>query len=82
MRRIVVTFKKPASDGGERIVSYRVTCTSSNGGVKFAENGTKSPITVANLSASKTYTCTVAAKNRFGFGTPSAPSNAVVTRKT
>jgi Fibronectin type III domain len=79
-RSVMVTFKKPASDGGESITSYHVSCPSSDGGDKVSKNGANSPILVAGLSAGKAYRCSVSAKNRLGFGKFSAPSNSVVTR--
>jgi titin len=79
-RSVTVTFKKPASDGGEAITSYHASCASSDGGDKVSKNGADSPIVVASLSAGKTYRCSVSAKNTLGFGKFSAPSNSVVTR--
>ena len=77
-QRITVVFTKPQSDGGSHISSYRVTCRSSDGGAKAEKSGLASPITVGSVSVGKHYTCTVAAKNSAGFGTPSAPSAVVV----
>ncbi len=68
-----VSFTKPTSNGGSRIVSYRVVCKSSNGGARRATSGLKSPIKVSGLNV-KTYTCTVAARNKVGTGPASAPS--------
>ena len=79
VRSVKLTFTKPLSDGGAKITSYRAKCTSSDGGKPGARDGLKSPIVVGGLSAGKTYTCTVAARNRAGLGTASAPSTAVVT---
>ncbi len=79
VRAVKVTFTKPTSDGGAHINEYRVKCTSSDGGVKRSRDGGHSPIVVDGLSANKTYTCTVAAHNKVGFGPASAPSNSVVT---
>jgi large repetitive protein len=81
-RRITVAFKKPANDGGKTITSYRVTCVSGNGGNTWSQNGSKSPITVKNLSPRKSYTCRVSARNALGPGSLSAPSKAVVTRSS
>ncbi|MGO9873353.1 MAG: fibronectin type III domain-containing protein [Acidimicrobiia bacterium] len=71
VRSVSVGFAAPASDGGAKILEYRVACTSSDGGVNRSRTRRTSPIRVA-LTASKTYTCDVKAKNRVGFGAPSA----------
>ena len=75
-------FAKPATDGGVRISTYRASCTSTNGGVPGAHQDFGSPIVVAGLSPTKTYTCTVVAINKFGAGPPSAASPKVVTLPT
>ena len=49
-RSATVSFDRPASNGGSRIVTYRVVCKSSDGGVKRANNGPRSPIKVSGLS--------------------------------
>ena len=75
-----VAFTAPTSDGGSPITSYTVTATSSNGGATVTATGTKSPITVNDLSAPRfTYTFTVTATNAAGTGPPSAPSNSITT---
>ena len=76
--RVKVAFDAPASNGGAKIVNYRVVCTSSDGGRKAANSGPKSPIKVSGLTTGKTYTCTVAAKNKAGRGPASAPSESFV----
>jgi len=72
---VTVSFTAPTDNGGAKIVNYRVVCTSSNGGRKAANSGAKSPIKVSGLTAGKTYTCTVAAKNKVGRGPASNPSD-------
>ena len=72
---VKVSFTAPASNGGSKIVNYRVVCTSSDGGRKAANSGPKSPIKVSGLTAGKTYTCTVAAMNKVGRGPASSPSD-------
>jgi hypothetical protein len=72
---VIVSFSKPASNGGSPILNYRVVCTSSNGGAKGANEGPRSPIKVSGLNTGKTYTCTVSARNKVGRGPNSAPSN-------
>jgi hypothetical protein len=79
LRSVSVAFGAPASDGGARILEYRVACTSSDGGVSRSRTGHVSPIRVAGLTAAKTYTCDVEARNRAGYGPPSAESAPVVT---
>jgi large repetitive protein len=81
-RAVLVTIGKPADDGGARISSYRVTCTSSNGGVTGAHSAPTSPVTVPALTAGKTYRCTAVASNNVGFGPASAASSAVIPRPT
>jgi hypothetical protein len=79
IRSATVNFAKPASNGGSRILSYRVVCKSSNGGARRATSGLRSPIKVSGLSV-KTYTCTVAARNKVGTGPASAPSKPFVPK--
>jgi hypothetical protein len=80
VRGVKVAFTAPADNGGAKITNYRVVCTSSDGGAKGAHEGPKSPITVSGLTAGKTYTCTVAARNKVGLGAASAPSDPVVPK--
>jgi hypothetical protein len=76
---VTVSFSPPASNGGASIFEYKARCTSSNGGVSRSNTRSRSSIRVGDLSGGKTYTCTVAARNRKGFGAASAPSAPVVT---
>ena len=73
-----VTFTASASNGGATITSYRATCTSSNGGTTSTGTATASPVSVTALSASKSYTCTVAAQNAAGWSAESSASTAFV----
>lgn len=82
IRSVTVAFARPASDGGARTSSYRLRCTSSDGGVAGSQRGPKSPLTVRGLSAAKSYSCTVVASNRVGVSPASAPSTSVVTLPT
>ena len=52
----------------------------SNGGAKGSHEGPKSPITVSGLTAGKTYTCVVQARNKVGLGAASAASDPVVPK--
>jgi len=79
-RKIIVAFNAPADSGGARITNYLVVCTSANGGARRDRDATHSPIRVAGLTTSKTYTCTVAASNDVRIGPPSSPSRPVVVR--
>jgi Fibronectin type III domain len=74
IRSATVSFTKPTDNGGSRILNYRVVCKSSDGGAKRANEGLKSPIKVSGMNL-KTYTCTVAARNKIGLGPASAPSD-------
>jgi titin len=75
--QIRVSFT-PGANNGSAITSFTATCTSSNGGVAGSKSGAASPLTVINLTATKTYTSTVKATNARGTGLSSAPSGAVV----
>ena len=61
-----VPLAAPESNGGAKISSYRATCVSSDGGAPHADNEPKSTVRVVGLTALKTYTCTVAARNASG----------------
>ena len=74
---VTITYTAPASDGGSPIIEYRSTCISSNGGVTHSEHEHASPTKVNGLTPARTYTCTVAARNKRGYGPESAPSAAV-----
>ena len=52
----IVAFT-PNSDGGDEIVFYKATCTSSTGGTTRSKTGVSSPLTVVSLSNGRTYTC-------------------------
>jgi hypothetical protein len=79
-RKVMVAFNAPANNGGARVTNYLVVCTSSNGGTRRDRDATHSPIRIAGLTASKTYTCTVAASNDVRRGPASSPSRPVVVR--
>jgi hypothetical protein len=53
---------------------------SSDGGATGTAAGSSSPITVTGLTNGRTYTCTVAANNSAGTGSPSGASNAFVAK--
>lgn len=63
---------------GSPITSFRVTCTSSNGGIAGTATGAASPITVVGLTTGKTYTCRVIATNARGPGLASSPPAAIM----
>jgi hypothetical protein len=78
--QIQVTFTIGANNGSA-IQSTTATCTSSNGGVtKSATHtgATAAPIIVTALTAGKSYTCKVTAKNVRGIGLASAATTAVL----
>jgi large repetitive protein len=58
-------------------VNYTAGCTSTNGGVSGTTAGPASPITVTNLTAGKSYTCTVSASDTGGTSTSSASAAAI-----
>jgi len=63
-----------SNSNGAPVTSYTATCTSSDGGVTNTKSGAASPITVAGLTAGKTYRCTVKGTNSRGTGPSSFPS--------
>lgn len=69
-----VSFEAPSDDGGSRITSYTATCVSPDGGTTRHNSGVVSPLTVRQLTADRTYTCTVYATNSAGAGPSSEPS--------
>lgn len=71
-KTVTVKFT-PGADGGSAITSYKVTCTSKNGGATRSKKGFSSPLKVKRLTAGKTYRCKVAATNAVGTGPSSAP---------
>src|SRR5262249_49182502 len=72
-----VTISPPAITNGFHVLSYTVTCTSTNRGVKKYNLGVASPIVVAGLTTGKKYTCAATAANK-GGNSPSGVSNAVI----
>ena len=73
-----VSFTRPASNGGAHIIRYKATCVSSDGGTTGSNGGDNSSIRVGHLTPTKTYTCTVVARNKVGTGPASAPSATVI----
>jgi len=71
-----VTFTPPAFNGGRPITSYTVFAVP--GGISSA-SGTKSPISLTDLSSDTAYTFAVFATNAAGDGDPSDPSSEVRT---
>jgi hypothetical protein len=77
----IVSFTANA-DGGDEIVFYKATCTSSTGGTTRSKTGVSSPLTVVSLSNGRTYTCTVVATNSIGNSAASVASASFVAGTT
>ena len=73
-----VTFTVPTNNSGASIQHVDATCTSSNGGVTRTRTGSASPLTVANLTVGKRYTCSVTSTNSRGTSAASTASAAIV----
>ena len=58
----------PGADGGSKVKEYTATCTSSNGGTARTNRSGFESIPVTKLTAGKTYTCKVQARNDVGTG--------------
>lgn len=69
-----LTFAPGASENGRPITRFRGTCVSSDGGVEGVGYAATSPVKVTDLTAGKTYTCTVAAENLAGWSAESSES--------
>ena len=78
----LVNFGGPSSNGGDPIITFTATCTSSNGGVTRSASRIFTPIFVSGLTNGKTYTCRVTATNGVGTGPASAASNSFVPAPT
>jgi outer membrane protein assembly factor BamB len=70
-----VQWTAPASDGGTKITSYRVTV--SPGGATFDVPGWATSAQPTGLTDGVAYTFTVTATNSVGTGSASTPSNAI-----
>jgi hypothetical protein len=78
---LTVRYAAPTSNGGDAVISYSATCTSSNGGVTKTATHTGPnavAIVVAGLTTGKTYKCTIKATNHMGSGPASAPTGPVI----
>ena len=74
----MVAFTAPTITGGSQVTSYIVTSTPDN---KTA-TGTKSPVTITNLTNGVAYTFTVKAVNAAGTSLPSSASNSATPSTT
>ena len=68
---VSVSFK-PNANNGAPITNYRVTCRDDDGW--RSHQSFSSPITIGCVNGAETYTCTVAAENRIGWGPSSSTS--------
>jgi hypothetical protein len=75
---LTVSFTLPVSDGGSPVTGYVAACVSSDGGVAGSGSAASGPITLSGLTAAKTYTCSVKAKNAVGSSLASQPSVATI----
>jgi mono/diheme cytochrome c family protein len=70
-----VSFNAPANTGGTAITGYTATCVPSGGGSNRTATGASSPLTVASMTNSTQYSCSVTATNSVGTGAASASLN-------
>jgi titin len=68
----------PGATGGDPAVTYVVACSSSNGGMTRSSFFSGSPATLLNLTAGKTYTCSVFAAHAEGTSAASASAPLVI----
>jgi len=77
-RSTQISFTNPTNNSGATILDDTATCTSSDGGTTRTATGHSSPLTVPNLTAGKSYTCIVTARNSQGSSNPSGATNPFV----
>jgi Fibronectin type III domain len=68
----------PGANNGAKTTAYAARCTSVNGGLTNRAAARRSPVSVANLTPGKAYTCTVTGTNSRGTSPPSNPTGPVV----
>jgi hypothetical protein len=69
VRRAVLTWRAPARNGGARITGYRVRAASGTLRARVLTLGpAKRRVTITSLRGGRTYTLSVRAKNRIGWG--------------
>lgn len=78
---VLLAWSAPSSDGGAAISDYRVTCASSNANsiTVLLVGAAHTTLSVSGLAHATTFTFTVAAKNKIGFSTESAPLSATTS---
>ena len=74
--QVTLSYSVPAADGGAPITGYVASCTPG----PFAANSTGLSVTVNGLTNGTSYSCTVAAVNSVGTGTPSPAVNVTPAR--
>jgi hypothetical protein len=72
------SFTPPASSGGMPITRYRAHCTPFSGGAPSKTGYSHTTPLFVSLRAGPSYSCTIAAGNRIGFGPESGSIAAVV----
>ena len=75
---VVLVFAAPA-DNGHPVLYYQGRCTSPNGGVSSNQLQLASPLVAGDLTAGRTYTCTVVAVNIRGNGAPNTVGPFVIS---
>jgi hypothetical protein len=77
--KVKVIFK-PGRNGGDKISGYLASCRPKAAGKARTATTKASPVVVRRLSRGKRYSCSVRARNDYGYGGPSTPSKTITVR--